>query len=196
MRLLTGMILMALVSIGSGCAMTKDYVDLDYTPQPNVTKIEGADEVAVAVTLNDVRPTKDKVSCKKNGYGMEMASIISNNDVSKLFSDAITDELRNRGFSIKEGSVTITVELTKFYNDFKIGFWSGSASAEVACNIQVKKPDGSINYAKATIGAFRKTGVMLMTGENAKIALEGALKDAVAKLMQDESFIKSLLLVG
>lgn len=195
-RMVCGISLMALATLGSGCALTKDYVNLEYTPQQNVAKVEGADKVTVTVKLNDARSTKDKVSCKKNGYGMEMASIISKDDVAMLVSDAIADELRNRGFKVQEGNVTVEIELTKFYSDFKIGFWSGSAAAEVACNIQVRQPDGNIHYAKATVGMHRKTGVLVMSGENAKIALEEALKDAVAKMMQDEAFIKALLQVG
>jgi uncharacterized lipoprotein len=184
------------VALGSGCAVTKDYVDLGYMPQQGVAKVDGADKVTVAVTLTDARSTKDKVSCKKNGYGMEMAAIISKDDVAALVSGAIADELRNRGFQMNGGSVTVGIELTKFYNDFKTGFWSGSAAAEVACTVQIKKPNGNINYAKAVTGLYTEEGIMVYSGKNAKIALEGALKDAVAKLMQDESFIKALLQAG
>lgn len=191
---LPGIALLVLaVALGSGCAVTKDYVNLGYMPQQGVTKVDGADKVAVTVTLADVRSTKDKVSCKKNGYGMEMAAIISKDDVATLVSSAITDELRNRGFKVNGGRVTVGIELTKFYNDFKIGFWSGSAAAEAACNVQVKKPDGNINYAKAVAGSHTKTGIQICSGKNAKIALEGALKDLVAKMMQDESFLQALL---
>jgi uncharacterized lipoprotein len=127
---------------------------------------------------------------------MEMAAIVSTKDVATLVSDSIIIELRNRGFKVNEGRVTIKIELTKFYNDFKIGFWSGSAAGEVACNVQVKKPDGNINYAKAIAGMYTEKGIQLCSGENAKIALEGALKNAIEKLMQDEDFIKAILQAG
>ena len=188
--------LILVVMIGSGCALTIDQVDLGYMPQQGVAIVNGADKVAVTVTLMDERSTKDKVSCKKNGYGMEMAAIVSTNDVATLVSDAIIIELRNRGFKINEGRVAIKIELTKFYNDFKIGAWSGSAAAEVACSVQVKKPDGNINYAKAITGMYTEKGIQLCSGKNAKVALEGALKNAIAKLMQDEDFIKAILQAG
>jgi uncharacterized lipoprotein len=122
-------VLLAIVAIlANGCALTEDYVDIEYIPEAGVSKVDGADFVEVSVKLTDMRTTKDKVSCKKNGYGMEMAAIISNDDVTTLVANAIEDELRNRGFKITEGSVQVDIELNKFYNDFKVGSWTGSAS--------------------------------------------------------------------
>ena len=102
-----------------GCAVTKDYVNLQYVPNSNVQKIENSELITVTVKVNDIRVIKEKVSCKKNGYGMEMAPIISKNDVVELVSYAISNELSNRGFKIKKGGVVVSVELAKFYNDFK-----------------------------------------------------------------------------
>ncbi len=187
-------VLLAIVAIlANGCAFTKDYVDIEYIPEAGVSKVDGADFVEVSVKLTDMRTTKDKVSCKKNGYGMEMAAIISNDDVTTLVANAIEDELRNRGFKITEGSVQVDIELNKFYNDFKIGFWTGSAASEVIMNVKVKRLDGNINYAKSITGLHTLGGVMLFSGKNTKLSLEVALKDAVSKLMHDSSFIAALV---
>lgn len=187
-------VLVIIVISASGCALNKDYVDLEYIPEEGVvSKVDGADLVEVSVKLADVRTTKEKISCKKNGYGMEMADIISNNDVVTLVAKAVEDELRNRGFKITEGSVHVEIELNKFYNDFKTGFWSGSAASEVVMNVQVKSPDGNINYAKSITGLHTKEGIQLMSGNNAKMALEEALKSAISTLMNDSSFIAALL---
>lgn len=186
-------LLVIVAILASGCALTKDYVNIEYIPEAGISKVDGADLVEVSVKLTDVRTTKDKVSCKKNGYGIEMAAIISNDDVVALVANAIEDELRNRGFKVTEGSVHIGIELNKFYNDFKMGFWSGSAASEVVMNVQVKKPDGNINYAKSITGLHTKKGIQLCSGKNAKMALEKALKDAISKLMHDSSFIAALL---
>ena len=179
-----------------GCALTKDSVNLEYISQKNVAKVSGADKVTVTVSLEDIRTIKDKVSSKKNGYGMEMAAIVSNNDVAELVKGAITEELQNRGFKVNNDGVIIGIELTKFYNDFKIGMWSGSAAGEVAFNVQVKKADGNIVYAKSITGLDTQKGIQLCSGKNAKAALDGALNDAIAKLMDDESFIEAILKVG
>ena len=192
-------VLLVIVAIlANGCALTTEYVDIEYIPEAGVSKVDGADFVEVSVKLTDMRTTKDKVSCKKNGYGMEMAAIISNDDVTTLVANAIEDELRNRGFKITEGGVQVDIELNKFYNDFKVGSWSGSATSVVIMNVKVKRLDGNINYVKSITGLHTvklsplKT-ILLYTGKNAKMTLEVALKDAVSKLMHDSSFIAALV---
>jgi hypothetical protein len=44
----------------------------------------------VLVKHEDTRTVyKDRDSTKKNGYGMEMAKIVPENDIAKIFADAI-----------------------------------------------------------------------------------------------------------
>jgi uncharacterized lipoprotein len=176
----------------AGCALTTDYVTLSYAPQVGVSKIEGAEAIKVNVEVLDVRAVRDKVSVKKNGYGMEMAPIVAKEDVAKTVATAIEAELTNRGFATAPGSVKVFVELQKFYNDFKSGFWSGTAAAELIMNIQIKKPRGTIVYSKLLAGEGSIPGIQLASGENAQSALDAALKDAVTKLFDDSSFIKAL----
>jgi len=177
----------------NGCAISKDYISVKYTPQTNVTAVAGADRVAVRVEVSDVRSIHDRVGVKKNGYGMEMASIIASNDVPTLVKKAIQDELSNRGFKLADGDVTVLVELSKFYNDFKTGFWAGDAVAELTMSAQIKKSDGNIVYSKLVNGEGEKLKIQLASGANAKVALEGALANAVLRLFEDPMFIDGLL---
>ena len=50
---------------------------------------------------------KDKVSAKKNGFGMEMAPIIAKEDVAQTLKKAVEVELTNRGFCLRDGGVTL-----------------------------------------------------------------------------------------
>ena len=183
-------ILLVMAFLASGCALTKDYVALSYDPQTNVEKMKRAEGVSVKIEISDVRTIRDKVSSKKNGYGIEMAAIIAQNDVGDLLKKAIEAEFRNRGFELADGSVQVFVELNKYYNDFKTGFWSGKAVAEVIMNVQVKKADKSILYSKLITGENTLT-VQLSSGKNAKLALDAALKDAMSKLFADAGFTDS-----
>jgi uncharacterized lipoprotein len=189
--LITGSFLTVLLL--SGCALTKDYISLSYMPQSNVSKVVGADKVSVNVEVSDVRTIKDKVGAKKNGYGMEMAPIISQDDVGKTVQNAIEVELKNRGFHVAPGDITVVAELSKFYNDFKIGFWAGDAVAEVTMNIQVKNAEGGIVFSKLIDGQGTNPKIQLASGNNAKVALNAALNDAVAKLFQEPAFTESLV---
>ncbi|MFA4901624.1 MAG: YajG family lipoprotein [Desulfobaccales bacterium] len=190
--LMTSLVLLFGFSV-SGCALTKEAITVDYTPQKNIEPIRGAEKIHLKVNVNDARSMQDKVSYKKNAYGMEMGAIIPHNDVVQLVRDSIKTELTNRGFIVNDGDTIINVELIKFINDFKTGFFAGDASAEVLMGLQVKLANGNIIYNKTITGNYVEQNIQLATGNNAKLALEGALKDAVSKLVNDSDFIMALM---
>jgi len=191
LQLLTGLLSAVLFS---GCAITKAYIPLTYTAQANVAKVAGADRVAVTVVVLDQRLDKTSVGVKKNGYGMEMAPIIATNDVAVLLTDAIATELADRGFNPGASNVvSVVAELNTFRNDFKNGFWAGDAVADVVMNVIVKNEAGIVVYSKLVQGQGINPNIQIASGENAKVALDSALKDAMNKLFSDQDFIDALL---
>lgn len=194
----TGIAAGALLAIAmlNGCALTEGHVGMSYVPQAGVARVEGAEHVALKVEVLDERAVKDKVGAKKNGYGMEMAPILSTNDVADVLKCAIETELNQRGFAVGSGPVAVIAELSKFYCDFKLGFWSGTAVAEATMNVQVRNPDGTIAYSKLVAGEGIKPRIQLASEGNAQMALHAALQDAVAKLFADPSFIDALIKSG
>jgi uncharacterized lipoprotein len=190
------MLLAAASLLQSGCALTQERVKLSYAPQVAVPKVERADSSVVTVEVIDSRATKNRVGAKHNAYGMEMAAITSEEDVAVLVKRAIDLELENRGFRHGAGKALVIVELTKFENDFQPGFFSADAEAELFMSAQVKDAKGQILYTKSIEGKGLNSGVQLMGGQNAKIALEAALKDAVSKLFQEPQFLESIVKAG
>ncbi len=77
----------------SGCALTTDKIELEYVPG-SCSTLEGAEAIKVKAEVVDLRSVKDKVSHKKNGYGMEMAPIVAVNDVSELISRPLIQNLQ------------------------------------------------------------------------------------------------------
>ena len=124
---------------------------------------------------------------------MEMASIVSRQSLPDLLKAAIQQELRAKGFQTGPGPVLVNAELTRFYNDFKIGFFSGNAVAEVALTAQVKAANGNILYTRNITGDANEGGVLLASGENAKLALDKALSACVARLMNDPAFTQAIV---
>lgn len=186
----------ALAVFLSGCALTVDKVTLDYVPQTGVQKVALKEPVRVNVDVVDIRSKKDRVSSKKNGYGMEMAAIVAENDVADVVANAIVAELRSRGFEIGQGHVIVNAELQKFYNDFKVGFFSGDAEAEVVINTKVQGVDKAVRFAKVVAGEGKEPNIQLSSGENAKLALDRALADAIARLFSDPAFVDALITAG
>jgi Uncharacterized lipoprotein len=179
----------------TGCAFTTDRVDLQYIPQTNITKIQGAENVAVNVSIDDQRADKSKVSSKKNGFGIETAPITANQDVSVTIKKAIETELQNRGFLISYNAaiVDINAQLNRFYNDHKTGFFAGDAVADLDMNISVKNKNGDVKYTNHLVAQGVEANTQLMTGENARKALDKALANGMTKLFEDKNFVKALL---
>lgn len=179
-----------------GCAVTRDEISLNYEPLTQVEKIPTAETIHTQVKVSDQRQEKEKVSCKKNGYGMEMAAIVSREDVTTFVQNAINLELLRRGFVIDEAvnpHVMVDVSLAKFYNDFKMGFFSGSGVSELIFDIKVKNRQKEIVYQRNIITKGVEDPVFIFSGKNAKASLEDALRNGMNELLADESFIESLL---
>ena len=143
-------ILIIILFFSSGCALTQDTIDIPYEGKANLIVVDGAEYIEVFVNHKDKRTVyKDRVSTKKNGYGMEMAKIVSKNDVAKTFEEAIKFELENLGFKIGDNGKKLTVELIRFYNDFKMGFFAGDAVADGLVNVVIMNKSGDILFSKS-----------------------------------------------
>lgn len=171
--------------VSGGCALTTDKVTFDYSPQNGAAPIQGAASKNLTVAVSDERADKADISHKKNGFGMEMAPIVSDKPIEEVFKSAIESELRVRGFRLGGGkSVNVTVD--RFYNDFKVGFWSGDGVGQVEMRVSI----GS--YQRSIKTDFQHT-IMVAGGDNVKESLDGALHKALAELFADQKFISALL---
>ncbi|MBL4721254.1 MAG: hypothetical protein JKY20_09010 [Alphaproteobacteria bacterium] len=183
-----------LLLILNACALTVDTVDIEYKPDATAIALPGAKGIVVNLDVQDVRTSyQDRISTKKNGYGMEMASIVSTRDVRSMVIDAFQTELKARGFSVGKSAVSVQANIHKFYSDFKVGFFSGESVGEVTFSVQVQDSNSKPIHAKIYTGEGVVTGVMLMGGENAENSIELAFTTAVKKVMADENFIKSIM---
>ena len=181
----------------SGCALTVDNIEVPYQPLAARPPTPGASSVTIAVKATDERTTyRDRVSSKKNGYGMEMAAIVATNDVVQTLRAGVAQELAAEGFVVKDGGHELSLAVVKFYNDFKVGFFSGDAKAEVAFNAKLLRPDKSVVFTKYISGQGQVGNIQLASGDNARGALVGAMSSAVGNLLADSEFRTALLVPG
>jgi uncharacterized lipoprotein len=151
----------------------------------------------VAIRSSDNRSSnRDRVSSKKNGYGIETAAISSAVPPPQVVADAFEKELRAQGYKIAAGGATATIELTKFYSDFKNGFFSGDVVGEVSFTISVRAADNRLLFSKSYDGIGMVRDIMLATGPNAKLALDEALANAMQKAVGDQEFRTILIKEG
>jgi uncharacterized lipoprotein YajG len=189
---------LTLILLCSGCALTTAQIDVPYQPAAGATVgISNAAALSVAVTTTDGRTTyRDRVSSKKNGYGMEMAAIVASNDLPTSISEAFRQELSARGFKMGPQGAIVQVELARFYNDFKTGFFSGDAVANVSFNVKVLSPAGGIAFAKLYEGNGTEPNIQMAGGDNARAALIKAFSASVNSVVNDPDFIRALLEAG
>lgn len=180
--------------LNAACALTTDSIDVPYQPTQVFAPVAGAQNASVIVTGNDARTTyRDRVSTKKNGYGMEMAPILSTNDVAQTTALAIQQELASIGFKIGPGGAQVAVDVVKFYNDFKSGFFAGDAAAEVDLNVKVLAPDREMVFSKYYSGVYVLQNIQLAGGDNAREALIPALGKAVDSVVSDPELQRAVL---
>lgn len=173
-----------------GCAFTTGHVNLAYEPTSEASRVATADSPRVIVEVIDKRPTQT-VGQKINGFGMKTADIVSDNDVAATLKSAFETELHSRGFADGAGGDVVSVRLSNFQNQFTLGFFSGDAVATMGMDVTVKRPDGSVAYNKYITGES-KDWIELAGEDNAGRMLNGAMRDALAKVFSDNAFIEAL----
>ncbi len=185
----------AVVAAGflSACALSEDKVPVDYIPNTGVAPLVGAEAISLTVTGTDRRTQYvDRISTKKNGYGMEMARIIATNDVVEVVRGGVERELKAQGYAIGPHGLSVTVELQNFYNNFRVGLVSGGAVADVAVAIKVRNAAGTLVYSQL-YDASTTNEVFMASGTNAKASLEKALTMTTMKIVEDKALQAALL---
>lgn len=187
----------AVVSL-SGCALTPETIELSYKPHTDVTPIAAASKVSVSVNVVDQRIDKSKVSSKKNAYGMELAPITTAEDVTITVRRAIETEMQARGFVLgpKTASVQIASDLSRFSNDHKVGFFSGSSVADLSMHVNVKSNTGAMAYSRVITAQGIEPDIQLMSGNNARLALDRALQSSMKMLFDDKEFVEAVVASG
>ncbi|WP_167334149.1 YajG family lipoprotein [uncultured Brevundimonas sp.] len=152
----------------------------------------GAQNIRVTVASSDARTeNRARIGAQINGYGMEMAAIRSQVEVTDIVRDAIAAELRQRGYQVGDSGARVNAEVTTFYNDFSVGMLAGKSKADVGLTVTVTNAAGAEVYRRAIAGQAERT-VQLANGGNAATTLSQALSLALKELMGDPAFVAAL----
>jgi uncharacterized lipoprotein YajG len=174
----------------SGCATREDVVSVPY-------KVHGGAQTgagkSVAVTIKDARTTdRTKISNKTNAYGMEMAAIRADREVTGIVKDALEAELRSRGFTVGAGGPNATVAINRFYSTFQAHVFSGDALGDVQFHISVISAAGASIYDREVDVTGKLEGIQLASGSNAAAALSDGMSKAFDTLFSDPAFLAAL----
>ena len=103
--------------------------------------------------------------------------------------------MQARGFQLASDAalVKVAADVTRFYNDHKMGFFAGDAVADLNLSVTVKSKNGALLYSKQIVAQGKEANTQLATGNNARIALERALENGMKTLFDDQAFVSALL---
>lgn len=177
----------------TGCALTTDYVDVTYGTARPQQPIAGAQNVGLTMVSADGRTDRrDRVSSKRNGFGMDMAPIIATGDIVAETGRAISSELTAKGFRVGQDA-QIKVEVIKFYNEFRAGFFAGDAVSEITLNVQVVSRTGQIVYSRVYTAQGLEPNIQVTLGHNAQASLNDGLRKIVPQVVDDPALLSALL---
>jgi hypothetical protein len=178
-----GVPLMAL----SGCALT------DVTIQP--TTLAGAipptnvgrDRVVVMETpFVDGRGSPERCGMKKNGYGMDTAAIQCGVPPTDWVAGALTDGLQRAGFRVVYGASPtpstprIQGQVTQFFVEPKLGFFTYTPEADIGVRLQVTTASGLLAQRE-----FYFKGEEALVGFGTKDVFEDAADHATVKATRE-----------
>ncbi len=175
----------------SGCIYLSEKINVAYQPIVRSEYI-AALPLNVEIQVVDNRREGNQVSCKKGEHGIELASINLKGSLADEVKAAMRLELQSLGCSVGYGNAIVEIDIQKFYNEFKPGYFKGRGVAELIIGVNLKKKDNEIVFSKTIIGIGENSNVWFQSGKNAKTALEGALCDAIHKLVNDQAFLQAL----
>jgi len=147
-----------------------------------------------APQLEDKRLDKERIGFKKNGYGMNMADITTEQPVDAIIENAIIDAITDNGHKVVEdGKVRITGTVDRFWFDTDINFWSVEFIGDVQCTLDfidaatdtsIYQSSYSGSYKEKTAAGYTKTWTEVMGKAIDKliedIVYDEDLKDALA----------------
>lgn len=189
----TRFILLAVITMFHfGCALSEEKVSISYNSNVAHADVVGAENVTLVITAVDGRTSNRSVISRKiNGYGVEMAAIRSNQDITLIVRNALRAEYLGRGFEVEEQGVPLVATITKFYNQYENGLFSGTSNAEVRVDVSIANGADSV-FEKSYTGVH-SDGVMIADGVNAKAALDAALAKVISKIVNDRALHNALI---
>ncbi len=191
-------LLALLLLVISGCAVA--VVDLSYTPKAS-SKSPLTTLAPMSVAIRIVGGDWDHVGDRKNGFGLKIAPVKSNQKVSVIFHDAMKNEFENNGNKVVEtedapADAVIDVNIERYWSDCIIHFFDVEMVGTINANITVLDPDNDPTtpiVSKPLTATFRESRQIVFSSAYERV-LNGALFEFMRSFSRDPEIIKALRL--
>jgi uncharacterized lipoprotein YajG len=187
--------LLLALALQTACAFTQ--ADLDVRLDP-ATARRGPLSEARALQLefadfSDTRIDRERIGYKKNGFGQNTADIQTLKPVTEVVREAVQATFEANGHAVaKGGALRVDGEVTQFWFDTQMNFWTMEFMGTVGCKLKVTNAaSGALihegeylgHYNEKSAGGYEKSWQRVMNLAVARlaetIALDSKLSDAL-----------------
>lgn len=180
------LVIVAVASL-AGCTFIDQKVQI--APQMELAQVDIGHGKKVAMKVVDDR--EDSVIGKRGTGMVQGAKITTDQDIPQLFTDAITDGLRKKGFIpapfAESESPNLRVDIRSIEYDVSMGLWTGSNMGKASIKVLAK--NGNDTYEKVYRGQSEiRTAFVASQETNAKI-INGAITEVLRKMFDDRELM-------
>ena len=170
----------------AGCTLIDSTLSIDY--QPLSKPFSGVETPVFLSRVEDARPERPRIGCKKNGYGSESADLLLDVPLEMWFAGMINQEMRAAGLRLaspeETGAVLLEVKIEHFFIEPDVSFGTVEIYAAVVAELKVFFPDGKA--FRRRFAAYEHASSMLPTDasytEPMRLALEAWVRQALPAL--------------
>ena len=201
MKYLVGMGFVVSLAGTTGCAFGTRHAELTYPPSsPDEGAIETVDaaERAPAVSreivlkVSDERTERDRIGNVRNGFGMDTADVITDDDVLGWVEGALSLELANAGYNVvangseplSDDAISLTTEIVEVYCDVFMTY-DGDVSLMVTMVGNDQEPVRKQYEGEGGVG-MNWAATASSYAESLSLALQNAISKILIDLAQYE----------
>lgn len=187
MNQLRNLVIVCVCALATGCAFTDAKLPVEYD-ETNATKgpISQLEPMQFSLSsFEDSREDQERIGYKRNGYGAKTADITTEKPVPDIVSDALQSAILHNGHSLSDsGDVQIDGNVTQFWFDVDVNFWTVRFMGTVSCELEFIDPaTGNLVYEREYQGYYEKEtggGLERTWTEVMQLALENMI-DSIVK---------------
>lgn len=173
----------------SGCAFTKEYVKINYSPSSYSKQTQSTKTILIE-KLKDVRGVEPNIISYKGTQFKTSGQYINDKEISELLTEKIKELLSNLGYQIgsTDGDLTLAGEVLKFDSYIISGFWSGEVDAVIQLNLKlIDSNSKSTLWNEIISGRGKKSGIQIDRWGNRQEAIEKALDELMNNIANSAS---------
>jgi hypothetical protein len=185
--------LVSSVLLLTGCAFGTRTAVLTYPPgdeseglveSAQAAEMETTRSKSVYLTVSDERADRSRIGNVRNGFGMDTADVVTEDDIAGWVESAIAMELQQAGYDVVQGEASpssddvigLNAEVLKIYCDVYMTY-----DGEVSLMVNLKGDDG--NEVRKQIEGKGGVGMnWAATSKSYAESLALALEDAISKI--------------